>query len=62
MSSTGAKVWVMPTARSCLPTIPPIRSSNSGFQEEALPMPEGKLVASCIRAPHSPSIWKMAGI
>ncbi len=62
MSSTGASVWVNPAAFSCLATICPIFCSSSVSQEEARPIPEGKLVASWINAPHNPSIWKIAGM
>ena len=45
MSSTGARVWVMPSARSWRPTMPPTARSSSGSQLEARPIPDGKLVA-----------------
>ena len=52
----------MPRARSCLPTISPTVRSISTSQLAARPSPEGKLVAPGRYAPHSPSMWKMAGI
>ena len=42
MSRTGARVWVMPSARSCRPTMSPTARSRSGSQLEARPIPDGK--------------------
>ena len=55
-------MWVIPQAASCPATTAPISSSNSGWNPAPRAMPEGKLTASWINAPHSPSMWKIAGI
>ena len=55
-------MWVTPQAASCCATVRAIFSSSSGSQPAPRASPSGKLAAPWINAPHSPSMWKMAGM
>lgn len=59
---TGAKTCVMPIRAASSPTVLPIAYSSSQSKDAPRAMPDGKQEASEKSSPHSPSMWKMAGM